>query len=235
MIVAGRHGSPIRVAVGRDVASAIRVVPRECALSSLCEARAFLYLKLLPLLFPAPPLSQVWERGGVGGGARAGYGEPNMDCTIRQATQADYSSLCKLFAEADIYHSQSVPHVFRPAGGPARTPEYVADILANENSRLFVAESEGQVIGLVHVDIREAPDHPIMTPRRYAKVDDLVVGKEFRRFGIGQSLMKRAHQWACERGVHEVELNVWEFNQSAIALYEKLGYKAAVRRMWTTL
>ena len=158
-----------------------------------------------------------------------------MDYMIRQATQADYSDLCALFAEADTYHSQAAPHVFRPASGPARTPEYIADILANENSRLFVAESEGQVMGLVQVDLREAPDHPIMTPRRYAKVDSLIVGKEFRRSGIGQSLMKRVHQWACERGVHEVELNVWEFNQGAIALYEKLGYKTAARRMWTTL
>ncbi len=158
-----------------------------------------------------------------------------MDYSIRQATQADYSSLCKLFAEADAYHSQAVPHVFRPANGPARTPEYIADILGNETSRLFVAEHEGQVMGLVHVDIREAPDHPIMTPRRYAKVDDLVVGKDFRRFGIGQSLMNTVHQWARERGVHEIELNVWEFNQGAIALYEKLGYKTAARRMWTTL
>ena len=158
-----------------------------------------------------------------------------MDYMIRQATQADYSDLCALFAEADTYHSQAAPHVFRPASGPARTPEYIADILANENSRLFVAKSEGQVMGLVQVDIREAPDHPIMTPRRYAKVDSLIVGKEYRRSGIGQSLMKRVHQWAYERGVHEVELNVWEFNQGAIALYEKFGYKTAARRMWTTL
>ena len=158
-----------------------------------------------------------------------------MDYRIRQATQADYPGLCELFAEADAYHGQAVPHVFRPANGPARTPEYIADSLANENSMLFVAESAGQVVGLVQVDIREAPDHPIMMPRRYAKVDSLVVGKEFQRSGIGQSLMKRAHEWAGERGVHEVELNVWEFNQGAIALYEKLGYKTAARRMWTTL
>ena len=158
-----------------------------------------------------------------------------MDYKIRQATQADYLGLCELFAQVDAYHSQAVPHVFRPASGPARTPEYIADILANENSMLFVAESAGQVMGLVQVDIREAPDHPIMMPRRYAKVDDLVVGKEFQRSGIGQSLMRRVHQWTCERGVHEVELNVWEFNQSAIVFYEKLGYKTAARRMWTTL
>jgi len=158
-----------------------------------------------------------------------------MDCTIREATQADYPGLCELFAEADAHHSQAVPNVFRPANGPARSPEYIADILANENSRLFIAERAGQVAGFVQIDLREAPDRPIMTPRRYAKVDSLVVGKSFRRSGIGRSLMTRAHQWALERGIHEIELNVWEFNRGAIALYEKLGYTTAARRMWITL
>ena len=91
------------------------------------------------------------------------------------------------------------------------------------------------MIGLVHIDIREAPDHPIMMPRRYAKVDDLAVGKSFQRSGIGRSLMARAHQRALEQGVREVELNVWEFNRGAIALYEQLGYTTAARRMWITL
>ena len=158
-----------------------------------------------------------------------------MKYMIREATQADYPGLCELFAEADTHHSQAVPHVFRSASGPARSPEYIADILASENSKLFVAECQRQVVGFVQVDIREAPDHPIMTPRRYAKVDSLVVGKEFRRSGIGQSLMERAHQWAWERGMRQVELNVWEFNQGAIVLYEQLGYTTAARRMWITL
>jgi ribosomal protein S18 acetylase RimI-like enzyme len=43
--------------------------------------------------------------------------------------------------------------------------------------------------------------------------------------------MERAEQWAMERGLGEIELNVWEANQSAIGFYEGLGYEATRRRM----
>ena len=62
-----------------------------------------------------------------------------MEYMIREATQADYPGLCELFAEADMHHSQAVPHVWRSANGPARSPEFIADILARQNSKLFVA------------------------------------------------------------------------------------------------
>jgi GNAT superfamily N-acetyltransferase len=37
--------------------------------------------------------------------------------------------------------------------------------------------------------------------------------------------MERAHRWALDKGVSEVELSVWDFNEGAIAFYENLGYK----------
>ena len=66
-------------------------------------------------------------------------------------------------------------------------------------------------------------------------IDNLVVREKFRRSGIGQSLIKKAHQWALDKGVIQVVLNVWEFNKEAIAFYEKLGYRTASRRMWNSL
>jgi ribosomal protein S18 acetylase RimI-like enzyme len=43
--------------------------------------------------------------------------------------------------------------------------------------------------------------------------------------------MAHAQRWATERGLREIELNVWEFNQSAIAFYEALGYVTERRKM----
>jgi GNAT superfamily N-acetyltransferase len=53
--------------------------------------------------------------------------------------------------------------------------------------------------------------------------------------GIGQALLRRAERWAAERGASELELTVWEFNQDAIAFYEKLGYVTERRTMWKTI
>lgn len=74
-----------------------------------------------------------------------------------------------------------------------------------------------------------------MVARQYAMIGDLVVRKRFRRSGVGQSLVERAHQWALDKGAVQVELSVWEFNKEAIAFYEKLGYRTASRRMWNSL
>jgi len=57
------------------------------------------------------------------------------------------------------------------------------------------------------------------------------VAEGWRSQGIGHALMQQAETWAKERGITEVELSVWEFNQRALALYEKLGYRTKRRYM----
>jgi ribosomal protein S18 acetylase RimI-like enzyme len=43
--------------------------------------------------------------------------------------------------------------------------------------------------------------------------------------------MAAAERWAAERGLSEIELSVWEFNQSALAFYQELGYVTERRKM----
>ena len=158
-----------------------------------------------------------------------------MEFSIREANPEDYEGLCEVFAEVDSLHREALPQVFREPDGPARTKEYISGIIADENAALFVAQSDNQIIGLVHILLREAPDIPIMVPRRYAVIDSLAVKEGSRRSGIGRALMERAHQWARDQGAIQVELNVWEFNEGAIAFYEKLGYSTASRKMCRSL
>ncbi|MBU0492937.1 MAG: GNAT family N-acetyltransferase [Chloroflexi bacterium] len=158
-----------------------------------------------------------------------------MDLTIRQATLEDYEALCALLAQVDTLHGQALPHVFRAPGGPSRSREFIASIITNEHAALLVAEHDGQIVGCIDVIIQQAPDIPIMVPRRFAKIDTLVVAEGFRCAGIGRALLERAQQWAADRQATQVELNVWEFNQAAIAFYEKQGYETAQRRMWRSL
>jgi len=47
--------------------------------------------------------------------------------------------------------------------------------------------------------------------------------------------MEEAHQWVLGKGATQIELIVWEFNEGAIAFYEKLGYETAYRKMWKSL
>jgi len=154
-----------------------------------------------------------------------------MRYTIRKAKPRDYDALLPIFDEGDAHHRQALPHIFCEPDGPARSRAYLNALIADENTAIFVAECDGQIVGEVNVAIRETRDIPILVPRRYAVVDTLIVLQAHRRAGIGRTLMERAQRWALARGAAEVELNVWEFNVGALAFYEALGYRTTRRTM----
>ena len=150
---------------------------------------------------------------------------------IRQATADDYDALCAIIDDVDSLHRDRMPHIFQKPPGPVRDKEYILSLLADDNIGLFVAEVEGQVAGFVHILVRDTPPWPVLVPRRRAYVDSLAVGQEFRRHGIGRALMRQAHAWAIAKEAVVVELNVFEFNQPALAFYRALGYETSTRRM----
>ena len=158
-----------------------------------------------------------------------------MELTIRRATLADYEPVCQVLAEVDALHQQALPGIFQTPPGPVRDREYIASVLADENSALFVAEIAGQLAGVAQVMLRDASPIPLLVPRRFAIVDSLAVRAAFRRRGVGQKLMAAVEEWAADRGVSDIELNVFEFNGAAIAFYERLGYATRSRRMARTL
>lgn len=158
-----------------------------------------------------------------------------MGWTIRKVTPDDLPALCTLLDEIQVLHAQALPHIFRTGDVSSHSLEHLRSVMDNPSVALFVAEEEGQVIGLIEVCVMQTADDPLLVPRRYAKVETIVVSAAHQRKGVGRALMEHAHDWARERGLDEVMLGVWEFNQGAIAFYEELGYTTAFRRMWRRL
>lgn len=108
-------------------------------------------------------------------------------------------------------------------------------ILTDANSILLVAERNSEILGYIHMALQRDENHPCLHPRQYVKVRDLAVARKYQRSGAGRALMMAAEDWAKERGVNTIELNVWEFNRGAFAFYQKLGYVTASRHMWKHL
>jgi len=154
-----------------------------------------------------------------------------MDPRVRKATMDDYASVCALFDEMDALHRNHLPHIFQEPEGAARERDYYLGLIADENMALFVAEAGQQLVGFVHAIVRDAPALPVFVPRRCAIVDSIVVRSGFQKHGIGRRLMEKMQEWAIAKGATSIELNVYEFNEAAIAFYEGLGYLTLSRKM----
>ena len=153
------------------------------------------------------------------------------DVNIRPAQADDYDDLCSLFDEVDALHRAGLPSVFQKPPGAVRDKEYLLGLLADQTVLLLVAEIDQKLVGLAHAVIRENQPIPVFVPRRYAIIDSIIVHSAMHHHGIGRLLADKVDQWAKSQGAASIELNVYEFNQDALAFYETLGYSTLRRKM----
>jgi putative acetyltransferase len=95
---------------------------------------------------------------------------------------------------------------------------YLRAVRRHPDAAVFVAESEGRVVGRLSV---ARDPHP--ASRHVADLGLMVAAGERRR-GIGWALLEQAVEWARASGVRKLELHVFPHNEPAIRLYERFGF-----------
>lgn len=85
----------------------------------------------------------------------------------------------------------------------------------------LVARTQESLIGWVLVD--RSLDW--FTHKEIGWISDVYVKKEYRRNGVARSLIEQSLAEFKHLGYDDVRLNVFSFNEKAIRLYEKLGFK----------
>jgi GNAT superfamily N-acetyltransferase len=79
----------------------------------------------------------------------------------------------------------------------------------------YVALADGQVAGVVLLRVEEW--------RSVARIEDIIVGRLFRRYGIGSLLLNCAADWARNRGCRAILLETQSVNYPAIRFYLRNG------------
>jgi ribosomal protein S18 acetylase RimI-like enzyme len=151
--------------------------------------------------------------------------------TVREATSQDVESIYSVFGETELLHRNAHPEIFRSSKNPAAVFEYLRDSILDPSAAIFLAENSEEILGAIHCRIQNSTENPIMVPRKYALIENIAVISVHRRRGIGESLMKRAEQWAKSLGAVSIELTVWEFNQTAKDFYCQFDYRPIRQRM----
>jgi len=101
----------------------------------------------------------------------------------------------------------------------AEAARRLGQVRRSDGHRVWVAEDEGRVVGLLHGFFRPALEKP---PE--VVVEALVVDASRRSQGIGEALMQVAERWARESGSATVSLYSGAQRAAAHRFYHRLGY-----------
>lgn len=154
----------------------------------------------------------------------------NTSFTIRPAEPRDAARLRELLEQICLLHVEGRPDIFQPAG--KYTIDDIVAMMGDNEKPIFVADTGDDVAGYVFCQLKR-PHNPVMRDILNIYIDDLCVDSKYRRLGIGRALFDRVRTLADELGAYNIDLNVWAFNESAIAFYRSLGMKPS--RMYMEL
>ena len=151
--------------------------------------------------------------------------------TVRRALPEDYDVIGRLLFEISAQHRKGRPDLFSAASTKYDRNAYL-ELLRDEREIIFSAcTNDGRVVGYMICKLIEQNSNPVLCDIKTLYIDDLCVDSDFRACHVGQHLMDAAEEYARKIGCHNLTLNVWEFNESARAFYDKLGYSTQRRYM----
>ena len=135
---------------------------------------------------------------------------------IREATVGDAAEVHALAREL----AETVGDAY-PDEEAVRTR--LGELLEGSGARVFVAEAEGGLAGVVSLWIK--PD--LAHGDAVIEVPMLVVSKDHRRNGVGGLLMARVQEVAAEHEASLIELVATRANVAARDFYKSLGFTEA--------
>lgn len=151
-------------------------------------------------------------------------------CAVRVAKVVDLDRVRALALQSQELHYIQMPDRFRKPH-ESLPSEYFAERLIDPKSTLIVADVRDQVEGFALASLVQEPDLETFQPRSVLIVEELVVAQGLRGSGVGRELVRQIVEMAVEQRLDGVEVIVWEFNQSAINFYQRLGFQGASRRL----
>lgn len=147
-----------------------------------------------------------------------------MSIKVRRATERDLERINALLYQVAMVHHIGRPDLFK-AGEKKYTDEQLIEILHDEDRPIFAAVDENDVMQGYAFCVMQKSGGGVLTDIKTLYIDDICVDEAQRGKHIGTKVYEAAIEYAKEQGCHNVTLNVWECNPTAMAFYKSLGMK----------
>lgn len=149
---------------------------------------------------------------------------------VRLANENELNRINELRRQVNNLHVAGKSEVFKP-GFNRELQDYIFEIWKDPEKEIAVAEQDGVICGFAVLHHINKPENPFMYERDFLDIDEFGVDEAFRRQGVAAAMIAFIRAFAAEKGFHRIELNMWEFNQSALAFYEAAGFTTYRRYM----
>lgn len=148
---------------------------------------------------------------------------------IREMNLNDYEDVRILVRQIHELHLSNRPDIYND--GESFPKEYFEKVLSDANNLNYVYVESKKIVGVLNASLQYTNSLPIIKPRTYYFIENIVVDKNHRRKGIAKKLFSYLTLKAKENNIDSIELNVWSFNTEAIKFYESMGMNIKNIRM----
>ena len=154
-----------------------------------------------------------------------------MAVIVRPAKQEELARVNELRRMVNELHVAGRPAHFKPGFGPELQGHLAEQSSQPERFGVLVALEDGEVAGFATVQYVHRPEGPYTLPLDYYHVEEFGVDAAHRRRGVATALVEYMKADAKARGFTCLDLDVWAFNDSALAFYEAAGFTTYRRYM----
>ncbi len=148
---------------------------------------------------------------------------------IREMNLNDYEDVRILVRQIHELHLSNRPDIYND--GESFPKECFEKVLSDVNNLNYVYVENKKIVGVLNATLQHTNPLPIIKPRTYYFIENIVVDKNHRRKGIAKKLFHYLTLKAKENNIDSIELNVWAFNKDAIKFYESMGMNIKNIRM----
>lgn len=146
-----------------------------------------------------------------------------MSAYIRSAVVGDEIVLARLNRFAQDLHVERRPDLFR-AARVQDAAAWFRSRLEDPATRVWIAEDSVTPIGYLIAVVYDRPEGPFTVARRFCEIDQMAVDPARQGQGVARALMLEALARARADGIREIEATSWSFNDSAHAMFKRLGF-----------
>lgn len=140
---------------------------------------------------------------------------------VRKAERKDTGRIIELLHQVNMVHHNLRPDLFKPHTTKYSETE-LAELMDDQSKPIFVFDN-GKVLGHAFCQVTETKNHKLLEDIKTLYIDDICVDETARGQHVGKALYEYVYQYAKSIGCHNITLNVWDGNLSALAFYRSMG------------